>query len=295
MKLQEWKNSNGDKVNIQGLVVSNQSSSGSSSTGFKKRFEKLLAYAQAHKGPAVNKTTIKSISDDGFFYTEKIRGGYSYYDRDITVYIGPTTEAWRLKVFIDNEINEDLAGQGWPELLKTLRAYITVPVTTTLEYKELLTEWVDKSGKKVSISSSSAPVKAAPTTLYKDKFKKLLNYHLSNDYNVKHESSQGTIEILSEDDDKALFKYKDIWEDGVGKKHETITAAAYFKGDSTWWVIRYVDGKQTEDFVGSEFNELVKKLYRYFTLPPTNSSEYQDLLESTSFAEDFKTYENLWD
>ena len=293
MILKEWQDAKGNKVNITQSTATNQ---GTSAGSFKKRFEKLLAYAQAHKNASVNKTTVNSISDNDFSYTEKIRGGYSYYDREITVYIGSQTEAWRLKIYIDNKPDDDIAGQGWPELLKTLRYYITVPVTTTLEYKELLTEWVDSNGKKVSINSSSASQPASTSTLYKDKFKKLLDYHIANDYNVKHGSSQGTIEILSEDDDKALFKFKDTWEDGVANKHETITAAAYFKGDSTWWVIRYVDGKQTEDFVGSEFNELIKKLYRYFTLPPTNSSEYQDLLESSpSFAEDFKAYENLWD
>lgn len=144
MKLREWKNSNGDNVNIQSPAVSNQTSSGSSNIGFKKRFEKLLAYAQAHKNASVNKTEVKSISDDSFSYTEKINGGYSYYDREINVYIGSLTEAWRLKIFIDGKPDDDIAGQGWPELLKTLRYYITVPVTTTLEYKELLTEWLDK-------------------------------------------------------------------------------------------------------------------------------------------------------
>ena len=423
MRLKEFIDKSGNQVKIP-KTVSKTSTGNTSSGGFKKRFEKLLNYAKNHKAPEVLKASIKSISEDGFFYTEEKRkvhsGGFSFYDTDIQVYIGPQTEAWRLRVYEDNTLEEDISGMGWPELLKNLRSFITVPTTGTPEYKDLifkdskedflkefvdskgnkvnlknssskpaansiddtyrferlvaqieadnlcdiqvhgltgsvlafttdrfvvvrierkrsfppyilqvgnhadayadyeevlgalieegiiantdlcesasLQEFVDKNGNKVVLNkTSSASQPMASTTLYKDKFKKLLNYHLSNDYNVKHGSSQGTIEILSEDDDKALFKYKDTWEDGVGKKHETIIAAAYFKGDSTWWVIRYVDSKPTEDFVGSEFNELVKKLYRYFTLPPTNSSEYQDLLESTSFAEDFKTYENLWD
>ena len=161
MRLNEWQDAKGNKVNITSPATSQGTSSGSSTTGFKKRFEKLLDYAKNHKGPEINKAEVKSLSDDGFFYTEKIRGGYSYYDRDIQVYIGSQTEAWRLKIYIDNEINEDLAGQGWPELLKTLRAYITVPVTTTLEYKELLTEWIDSSGKKVNTSGSTSSPPAA--------------------------------------------------------------------------------------------------------------------------------------
>lgn len=403
MKLKEFVDNNGNKINISKPGSnSSQNASGKISSGYKKRFEKLLAYAQAHKNASIIKATVNSISDNEFSYSERIDGGYSVYDREISVYIGSTTEAWRLKIYINSKIDDDIAGQGWPELLKTLRYYITVPVTTTLEYKELLTEWVDTKGNKINITSATptnkvnlpdqtyrferlvaqiqadklcriqvnnltetvleittgnhvkikierlpqfpnyvlkignhrksyddyddlldalieegimantdlcewvdnngnkinlprASTSTSTKSSYKEKLQKLLDYHLANDYNIKNKSSKGTIDLLSEDNDKALFKYRETWDDSLGDTHETITCASYFKKDSTWWILRFVDNKQTVSTDGSKFDELIRELNKYLTLPPLKSSEYQNLLESlASIAEEFKIYENLW-
>lgn len=297
MKLKEWKDSNGNKITTTSPAVSTSSNSRSTSSGsFRKRLYRLVKYHE-HQHLNDRYISIDELTTDEIKFTEHyVTKANLVYE----IYIGPTTEAWKIKITDESSaIVADDVGTGWENLLKQLSYYITVPALGTADYNLLmLTEWLDSKGNKININNSSSTSQAGSSTstaLYKDKFKKLLDFHLSNDYHIKHGNSQGTIEILSEDKDKALFKFKESYENSKGSKHEAIVAAAYFKGDSTWWVVRFVDGKQKEDFIGDGFNELIKKLYRYFTLPATNSSEYQDLLEEYSIAEDFRLYENLWE
>ena len=290
MKLNEFVDKNGNKVSItQSPAVSNQASSGS----FKKRFEKLIKYHIDHASSELESITTKDIKDYSFHLGEHYNTGLTEFDRDIVADADKNTGTLSFSVFVDGKEVYRRECKDYEHLVQSLEAYMYLPNWNSQEYEELLTEWVDKSGKKVSTTSTTS---STSSTFYKDKFKKLLDYHIANDYHIKQGGGHGTIEVLSEDKGKALFKYRETWEDGSGSERETVTAAAYFKEDSTWWVVRFVDGKQKEDFIGDSFNELVKKLYRYFTLPATNSSEYQALVEETSsIADDFKTYENLWD
>ena len=153
MKLKEWKDSNGNKVNISPSPAVSSTSSKTSSGSFKKRLNKLINYYGQHL-PADVGLKVNLLIDDALEFTEY----YNNSNFDIVefkIYIGPTTEAWSLKVFTNNKLTDDLSGMSWTELLKNLRAFITIPVTTTPEYKDLLTEWVDKNGKKVSFNTSS--------------------------------------------------------------------------------------------------------------------------------------------
>ena len=274
MKLNEWQDAKGNKVNITSTAASKPTSSGSSNTGFKKRFEKLLDYAKNHKGPEINKAEVKSLSDDGFFYTEKIRGGYSFYDRDIQVYIGSQTEAWRLRVHIDNKLDVDLSGMGWPELLKTLRYYITVPVTTTPEYKELLTEWVDVKGKKVSMTptSSSQPATTDP---------------------IDHDYRYGRLLAQIKSDGIATYKVNeqagpvlDITVDTAKKKNLNIRIE--YQPDTNDYTFQVGEGPVGKGW--DYFDDILELLIAGGVI------RYTDFCESySSYADDFKTYENLWD
>ena len=265
MKLNEWKDSKGNKV------TTSPASTATSSGSFKKRFEKLLDYASTHKGPAVHKTTIKSLSDDGFFYTEEKRGGYSFYDVDINVYIGTLTEAWRLRVYIDNRLDVDLSGQGWTSLLKELRQYITVPVVSTPEYKDLLTEWLDSTGKKVNLNTSSAPAKASSKT-NKEKFTSLLYYMKKN-----KSSDVYKVEVTRLDD--GGFTYKEYRKKSTGYEYTLTISVGYSRFNSQWKYELYMDQSLIEEKSGSGFNELVNNLYAYFNTPKPGTKEYQSLCE----------------
>lgn len=165
MELKEWKTSTGDKVNL----TQSTGSQGTSTGSFKKRLDKLITYYGQHLPAGIKSIKVNLLTNDTISFTEY----YDNSDFDITdfeIYIGPMTEAWRLKSTINGKLADDIAGQGWTELLKTLRAYITVPVTGTPEYRALLTEWVDSQGKKVSTTSSGssqpAPAIKSLNTVY---------------------------------------------------------------------------------------------------------------------------------
>ena len=286
MELREW----------QYISKPTGNTTSNSSGGYKKRFEKLIKYHIDHASSELESITAKDIRDNYFRLSEHYNnaGGYEF-DRDIIVSYDKDSDTIFLRIFVDGKEVYSKLYDTYEDCLQDLSSsYMYLPDGGTQEYDALLVESLNE-WHLMNPPKSSQP--ASSTTLYKDKFKKLLDYHLSNDYHIKHGSSQGTVELLSEDSDKALFKYRETWEDGGGNKHETITGIAYFKKDASWWILRMIDGEQKESIDGNDFNELVKKLYRYFTLPPTNSSEYQALLEEvdSAIANDFKTYENLWD
>lgn len=295
--LNEWKLMNPPAQQAQAT------SSKTNKEKFKELTDYMIANANFVSTKKVSKAGAFGIGDYGFIYKESVNMNGQDFILTLVVNYGnkhnsPST-AWNCELYMDTQFIKEVQGNGMEELLQELKGNFKVPKTGSPEYKSLteslsseLNEWEYINPPKASQSASTT----SSNTFYKDKFKKLLDYHLSNDYHIKHGSSQGTVELLSEDSNKALFKFKDTWMGG-STIHETIIAAAYFKKDASWWILKMVDGEQKESIDGNDFNELVKKLYRYFTLPATNSSEYQALLEEvdSSIADDFKLYENLWD
>jgi hypothetical protein len=58
----------------------------------------------------------------------------------------------------------------------------------------------------------------------------------------------------------------------------------------------FMDSKQIKEKHGKGWDKFVWEISFYLNLPEvTTDPEYQDLLESSSIAEDFRLYENLWD
>ena len=276
MKLNEWKDSNGNKINpSSGSTTVSQFSIQGTSTGFKKRFEKLLAYAKAHKGPAVSKIKIATASEDGFMYTEERKGGYSFYDLDIQVYIGQQTEAWRLRVYLDNKPDTDMSGMGYPNLLKQLRQYINVPTVGTPEYKDILTEFLDKTGKKVSLNSLT--VKTSSTTkTNKEKFKEL------TDYMINHRGSlTARAEVVRLDD--SGFTYKEHWTaTAASGKGYVLTLLVGFGRDkyyNDWKYELYIEESLAEKSEGTGMADLLKELDKYFHVPKVGSPEHKILTE----------------
>lgn len=267
MNLKEYKDAKGNPV---GKTSSPATTNKTSSTGFQKRFKKLLMYAIKHRNPQINKMIADKITEDTLEFTE-------FYADDSTrtfkIYIGLTTEAWRLKIFIDDNLItpvNDLAGMNWPELLKQLRTFITVPVTTTLEYKELLTEWLDSKGKTVHVNNSPAPSKSSSTPVGKIpdqtyRYKRLLA-QIDADGFCKY-----TINVL---DSRTL----DITlKNGVEVKLER-------NDHFPIYTLTVEDTSQSFD----DYEDVLDALIIEGIIGDT------DLCESASFAEDFRLYESLW-
>ena len=291
-RLHEWKDINGKKVSTTSTAPQVAGTSGQITSGsFKKRLNKLINYYGQHHPAKVDFITVNLLTNDTLDFTEyhNDRSAVSY-----KIYIGPATEAWRLQVSKNNKYTDDLSGIGWANLLRELRSYITVPVVSTPEYKSLLTEWLDSNGKKVSLSTSTSSQPTPTTssnTFYKDKFKKLLDYHMAN---ASYALSKN-IDRLSEDDSKASFSYVEEFKNSKGKVCEILVGVRYYKDTEAWSVKVWIDGHQVVDKEGITFNSLIADLKDRLVLPSATSSEYKDLCESYSLADDFKLYENLWE
>ena len=180
MRLKEFIDTNGNQVKISKTT---STVSKASSGGFKKKFEKLMAYATKHRYSKINKVEVTKLTEDSLEFEEHYDGGAIV---NYKIYIGPATEAWHIEAFTtilnakDREKVDDIVGTGWVELLKTLRNYMMVPVTGTPEYKDLvfedskedfLKEFVDSKGNKVNLknssSSSSKPTTNVPDQTYR--------------------------------------------------------------------------------------------------------------------------------
>lgn len=273
MRLKEWLDANGKKVSTISTAPQVAGTSGQITSGsFKKRLDKLITYYGQHLPSGIDYLYITLLTSDTLVFTEHYDTGSKAVCR---IYISPTTEAWNFKVSVDSKPTDNLSGEGWTDLLKTLRAYITVPVTGTPEYKRLLTEWVDKSGKKVNHTTSSQSASTTSSnTFYKDKFKKLLDYHMAHSTALSM-----SIDKLSEDDAKASFSYVEEYEDVKGKVSESLIGVRYYKDTEAWSVKVYINGILVADKQGAGFNILIAELDIRMTLPPRNSTEYQDLCE----------------
>ena len=164
MKLNEFIDKNGNKVNItQSPVVSNKTSSGSSNIGYKKRFEKLLDCHIGHKDKDVSKVLVKDIKDYAFHYSEQHKGEFEGgYKKDVVASFNKD-DSWRFMVFMDNKEISEKYGSGWDTFIWEISFYLNLPeLTTDPEYQELL-EWVDSNGKTIHVNNSPAPSKPSST------------------------------------------------------------------------------------------------------------------------------------
>jgi hypothetical protein len=228
-RLHEWKDSKGNKVNLTSSAPAPTSTS-STKGGYWERFNRLLFYHVNHKSPAVDKIVRTKVSKDGFHYTEHIRAGLSGYDKDVIVKIDPATESWTLQTYIDGKPYLGGAGDGYTNLLKELRKHLTIPVTGTPEYKNLLTEWVDSNGKKVSLNTSSANTSSKTN---KEKFTSLLYYMMKNKGSLVDKA-----EVVRLDD--GGFTYKEHWKAATNDYTLTLLVD-YSRFNSFWRCELYMD------------------------------------------------------
>ena len=287
--LTEFVDKNGNKISL------NKTSSGASTktANYYKRLRKLLNYHIDHKDDDVDKILQNDVSPYGFTYREqKFKGGYT---RGIIANIDQD-ENWTFQIFFDNKELKKQSGKGWDTFVWEISFYLNLPeVTTDPEYQDLL-EFVDKTGNKVNLPKNSPNATTAGKTsskTNKERFKELVAYmdKYKDIYTVKTEA-----EWIKD----TGFKYV-ITRKSPGVKEYTMTLElTHSRFNSSWQFETYRNYDYVEDYTGQGWKELLKALSRsefglYTTIPASGSNEYDYLCESTSFADDFKAYENLWD
>ena len=265
--LHEWLDSNGKKINT----------SSATNKSFKKRLNKLINYYGQHPPANVDFITVNLLTTDTLDFTE------FYDDRSSSVYniyIGPTTEAWRLKIYEGKKLKDDLAGTGWPELLKTLRPYITVPVVSTQEYKDLLTESLTESIETV-------PEKLYHAT-YRQFLKSIQQKGLGNTKRKMWSDSVRGVVYLA-DDPWVAESYAETAEWPEDREDPD----AYYDNI----IILEIDtSKLDSSKIKIDSNVLLNEgeensTWEYHGIIPWEAIK----IFNSSIAEDFKLYENLWD
>lgn len=266
MKLKEWKDANGNKVSLNNTSTKNTASSGD----YKKRFEKLLDYHIAHRDKDVVRYK-KDAQPYGFSYSERHSGGLGGYQTDIVGSFDKNGN-WDFRAYMDNKELTKKKGNGWDTFVYEISFYLALPpVTTDPEYQDLLTEWVDAKGNKITLNTSATSQSTSSSNKnypdQTDRYKRLLA-QITSDKIVKY-----TVNLL---DDRILAI---TLNNGVGVK-------IIFKPYVPCYVVQ-VDGYDTEC---DDYEEVLKTLIIEGIITDT------DLCESTgSIADDFKLYENLWE
>jgi hypothetical protein len=156
-----------------------------------------------------------------------------------------------------------------------------------------LYEWVDSKGNKSqhkTTSSRSTPVGKAPgTQSFKERFLKLLTYHM-----MHRNKMVVSYKVKTLTDDSFLY-IEEFKNPATGEEWE-VEYSVYIGGlTEAWRLIVRKNGRYPDDLRGTGWVNLLRELRPYMSIPTTGTPEYNKLLKETSIAEEFKEYENLWD
>lgn len=137
----------------------------------------------------------------------------------------------------------------------------------------ILLEWVDANGNKTNTKNSTSTFNIPtpiPETGYKEKFKKLLNYH------KQHVGSNVTFtEIIKLNNYGFEYKEQLLTTSGVSKHVIEVD----INDDGEWYIYVWHDGFNVAANFGKGFEDLLKGLRKHLTIPVESSTEYQKLLE----------------
>jgi hypothetical protein len=267
MRLKEFIDKNGNKVNIRS--TGNTSKSTSSSGDYKKRLEKLIDYHIAHK----NKDVVnykKNINPYSCQYIEKHSGGIGGYIKELAVGFNIAGD-WNFVVYIDNKKIDRKSGNGWEKFVYEISFYLALPhITSDPDYQELL-EFVDSKGNKISLSSQKTPDKTPPSSSgYRERFKKLL------DYATKHKSPE-VVHINNTTISEDGFFYSVMKKEGISVRDFDINV--YIRKSSEAWRMRiFWDNSLDSEITGTGYTNLLKELRKYITVPVAGTPEYRDLM-----------------
>lgn len=155
-----------------------------------------------------------------------------------------------------------------------------------------LYEWIlintTKAASNNNSSATSSSTSTQPTG-YKNRFKKLADYAQSHTAPTVVKTEVVALDSHS-------LHYKELYKkDGAEWTTSIIVNISRF--DSKWTIRVTTDEILISTKVGEGYEDLIRALGFYMNTPNYGTPEYDNLLvESlTETAEDFKTYETMWD
>lgn len=136
----------------------------------------------------------------------------------------------------------------------------------------ILREWVDAKGNKLTLNSSATRSNQT-TNGYKERFTKLLDYHMKH---LPPTAVDPEIKILQDDE----FIYEEHHATGdVDYDYDLMIAVAINKHSDDWDVSVYKNGTLTKVDFGSGWEELLQSLGTVLSIPAIATPEYTKLLE----------------
>jgi len=247
------------------VVMNNKTSS---SSGYKKRFEKLIKYHIDHASSELESVTRKDIFNYSFRFSEHYNTGSQEFDRDIIVSIDRTTDTFYLSVFIDHKQTENNNRIGWENFLKLLDNFMWLPSKGTPDYDDLLTESL-REWKYANPPKASQPA-SSTTGGYWKRFNKLIYYH------VRHKG-RDVDKVIRTKVSKDGFHYTEHHRGGVSGYEYDVVVNIDLATDH-WTFQTSVDGKPRLGGAGDGYLELLKELRKHLNLPAEGTPDYDSLL-----------------
>ena len=272
MKLSEWK-------------VMNQSASNSSGS-YKKRFEKLIKYHIDHASSELESITKKDIRDNYFRLSEHYNTGHTEFDRDIVASYDKDSDTFFLRVFVNSKEVYSKLCDSYENFVEAAESYLYLPDPGTQEYDDLLVEWVAMKNTSNTSSPTNNKTPSDNYTLWKTFVEAVFDY----------------IDSIPELSDLKTSQYGEgstgVWKslriyDNLPEGHD-IKIRFNIETEDFEITASYEDFNTAR---GHGFNLLMSTLNDIaFTIFELGGFDFLSLKESfSSIADDFKTYENLWD
>ena len=260
--LLEWVDSKGNKITTGDAV---NPSANIASSGYKKRFEKLIKYHINHASSELESITKKDIQDYSFHLSEHHNDGHREFDKDIVANVDKTTNKFHISFYIDGKEVADRIARDFKDFLIEIQPFMNVPSSFEPEYSDMLVEWMDAQGNKIS-SNSSSITNNTVTGSYKNRFGKLINYH------ERCNTSDRTIKINKLSND--TLNFTEHYPDGGTVKYEIHIEVA----TGAWnYKIKTMYGVQ-EDESGTGWENLLGHLRYHISIPTAKTLLYKDLL-----------------
>lgn len=257
-----------------------------SSSGYKKRFEKLIKYHIDHASSELESITRKDISNWYFRLIEHYNTGSQEFDRNIIVSVDKATDTFYLNIFVDGKQVYHNDYKSYEEVLEILTdTYMFLPDAGTPEYDDLLTESLNE-WKYANPPKASQPASSIAGGYWK-RFNKLIYYHVTH-------KGRDVDKVVRTKVSKDGFHYTEHHRGGVSGYEYDVVVNIDLATDH-WTFQTSVDGKPRLGGAGNGYPELLKELRKHLNLPAEGTPDYDSLLtESFSIADEFKLYENLF-
>jgi hypothetical protein len=258
----EWLDANGNKINI--VKSAGTATTNNAKGDFTEKYKKLYTHIKnVWGGLNIMRCAMHELE---IYYGD-------YYNRNqpwhhlIIRYI-PSEGCFEVNISERGTGVLIYAGEAdsWTELLDILLQ------TETIKNRKLC-EWVDAKGNKITYCNNTTNSQATKTCSYREKFIKLLDYHMKH---LPPTAFDPEIKVIQDDE----FVYEEHHATGdIDYDYDLIVAVAVNTHSDDWDISVYKNGSLVKVDFGNGWEALLKSLRNNLSIPTEATQEYQKRLE----------------